>query len=575
MIAGVLAGLVFSATFIARSAFDLLGRRAFSLFDDAMIGMIYGRNLARGDGLVWNAGQPAVEGITNPLWTVVMAGVHLVVPDDRATSLAVMVIGAVLLAVGALLAGRIAAELVPAGPVAPAVATWTAALLYPLAFWTLRGMETGLAAVLVLAAALLTLRLADADPAHRARLSGLLAVVVVAGVWTRLDVAVATVVCGLWLAAAGGAHRRHAVVVVVAALAVAVVSQELFRLAYYGELVPNTFTQKIGGVALGTRLERGVAGLGLQVSTSLAPLVLLAVAGLRRPMLRKASLLGGLFVAYAAYSVSTGGDAWEWMGYTNRFLVLGAVALVPVAGAGVATVARLGARSAGALVAAAVVLGALAVADPFPEALLQRDVATAVRAVAPFTVAGLLLVAAVLLGRRRLGPAVAGAFGTVALLAAASGPGLAYWATHNAASVDTDAAMSRYGVLLGELTEPGTSLAVVWAGAPIYFADRPGVDVLGKSDRRIAELEPRPVTFHPGHMKWDYAISVLADRPDVIARLWRDVEPVLPALRDAGYVSATPTGELRRLWLDARSPRILVRTGAAGVRWDRLAVEGL
>ena len=48
-----------SAAFIARSAFEVDGRIYFSLFDDAMISMRYGRNLAEGHGLVWNPG-PAV-----------------------------------------------------------------------------------------------------------------------------------------------------------------------------------------------------------------------------------------------------------------------------------------------------------------------------------------------------------------------------------------------------------------------------------------------------------------------------------------------------------------------------------
>ena len=45
-----------------------------------MISMRYGRNLAEGYGLVWNPGE-RVEGYTNFLWTVIMAGVH--VKDHR------------------------------------------------------------------------------------------------------------------------------------------------------------------------------------------------------------------------------------------------------------------------------------------------------------------------------------------------------------------------------------------------------------------------------------------------------------------------------------------------------------
>ena len=36
--------------------------------DDAFISFRYAKNLAEGNGLVWNVGQPAVEGFSSPLW---------------------------------------------------------------------------------------------------------------------------------------------------------------------------------------------------------------------------------------------------------------------------------------------------------------------------------------------------------------------------------------------------------------------------------------------------------------------------------------------------------------------------
>src|SRR3954451_17576474 len=76
-IAAVSISAVFSGVFIARTAFTVGRTTYFSLFDDAMISMQYARNLAQGNGLVWNAHQPAVEGYTNFLWTIWMALVHL------------------------------------------------------------------------------------------------------------------------------------------------------------------------------------------------------------------------------------------------------------------------------------------------------------------------------------------------------------------------------------------------------------------------------------------------------------------------------------------------------------------
>src|SRR5262245_20357710 len=64
------------------------GTRYFWIDDDEMISMRYARNLVDGHGLVWNAGEP-VEGYTNPLWTLIMAAMHLLPIADAHTAVAV------------------------------------------------------------------------------------------------------------------------------------------------------------------------------------------------------------------------------------------------------------------------------------------------------------------------------------------------------------------------------------------------------------------------------------------------------------------------------------------------------
>lgn len=70
---------------------------------------------------------------------------------------------------------------------------------------------------------------------------------------------------------------------------------------------------------------------------------------------------------------------------------------------------------------------------------------------------------------------------------------------------------------LRERTRADTTVGVHWAGVPIYFGDRPGVDVLGKSDRTIARQRVRVRTFAPGNSKrdWDYVLNVR--RPQVVS----------------------------------------------------------
>src|ERR1043165_1516945 len=106
--APVLAAVALALVFIWRTAFTIHGETYFSLFDDAMISMRYGRNLAEGHGLVWNPGQPPVEGYSNLLWTLWMALLHLANPSPAKASLLVMLSGAALLALNVAAVRRLA-----------------------------------------------------------------------------------------------------------------------------------------------------------------------------------------------------------------------------------------------------------------------------------------------------------------------------------------------------------------------------------------------------------------------------------------------------------------------------------
>jgi hypothetical protein len=93
-----------------------------------------------------------------------------------------------------------------------------------------------------------------------------------------------------------------------------------------------------------------------------------------------------------------------------------------------------------------------------------------------------------------------------------------------------------------QITTKDAEVGVVLAGALPYFVDRHFVDILGKSDAKIAHLPMRVpqekqkyIGFYPGHMKWDYEYSIGHLKPDVIIRLWRSPEEARPLL-DRYYV---------------------------------------
>src|SRR6185503_5136722 len=74
--AAALALVVWSGWLIYRSSFVVNGTRYFSLFDDAMISMVYAKNFVEGFGLNWARFGPPVEGFTHPLWMFAMIPVN-------------------------------------------------------------------------------------------------------------------------------------------------------------------------------------------------------------------------------------------------------------------------------------------------------------------------------------------------------------------------------------------------------------------------------------------------------------------------------------------------------------------
>ena len=457
------AALAYYAAFIWSTTFVVDGKRYFSLLDDAMISMRYARNLAHGHGLVWNVGEPPIEGFSNPLWTLVMSLVHFVPLSSRFTPLVIQGLGVSIL-VALLFAMRGVCRGVAAAfsPTFVLVAAVLVAFYQPLVYWTLEGMEVGLLALCATAAtAMLLTGRGLAGPY----------LVLGAGVFVRMDFAL--VVCAL---ATGFAmlDRPRAVRHLGAGFATALVAlgiQTLARYFYFHDLLPNTYYLKLTGYPLGLRIRRGAMVLIDTIRISKGLLVLLPFAGLvlaRGEARRRLLVLVAPFVVLCAYSVWVGGDAWEGAIACNRYLSFGVPLLFVPAAWSIAVVAsRLGGGTW--LRPAAAVAMALAV----------------ILTVAPYR--------------------------PTLMLVAPEYRGL-------------NAENTALGVAAARLVRPGGSVVGVGVGAIGYHADRPIVDLLGKNDRHIARLPARvpvdPSRFVPGHMKWDYPYSIGELHPDVLAQLW-------------------------------------------------------
>jgi hypothetical protein len=516
--------LAYAALFIYRTSFVVGGERYFSLFDDAMVSMRYARNLAHGYGLVWNPGAERVEGYTNPLWVLYMALVHLLPIAPSKTSVIVQATAAILLAVNLSYVRRIALEVSGGSRAIAWGAVALTASYLPLNNWSLQGMEVS--ALVLLISICLWLAIGSLDTgAFRPALYLLLGI----GTWIRPDVAV-PLVAFLSFFLLFDPHNRHRHLAWgLLVLAVAFATQTIFRVWYYGDVLPNTFYLKMTGMPPAVRIARGAYVLLQFVWKANALLFALAcLTMLRRD--RRIWLLLWILAAQMAYSVYVGGDAWEYWGGSNRYIC--------IAMPGFFILLSYALRD---LTAAFVAVG--------------RTDRAAMRSVpsraAPWAFAAAIVYAIVSVNAIHGAGALAEALLIRPTLNA--GPG-----SENQRDVEV-------ALRLREATTAEATLAVVRAGTIPYFADRYSIDLLGKNDVHVAR-EPvgtplggrRFTDFRPGHMKTDFAYSIGGLQPDVIVQLRKRTEEAMPLLK----------GDYEDRLVDDEC--VYVRRASPRVWWDRL-----
>ncbi|MFL6259142.1 MAG: hypothetical protein ACJ76Y_05465 [Thermoanaerobaculia bacterium] len=508
--------------FIHRSSFVVEGQRYYCLFDDAMISMTYARNLVEGHGLEWARFGEPVEGFTHPLWMFLMVPVNALPIALKDRSLLIQLLS--LLA----LAGTVAAvrrmmldHFSPPGEVHWLPAAVLTAFYYPLAYWSLMGMETGLQALLAVVAVQLALTTAHSD---RDR-SFALWTVCAAAFLLRMDMLPLVGVVQLYVLLHRGFRqiRTRSWLAGFTLFCGMTLAYGIFRGLYYHDLLPNTYYLKLYGVPLAVRLLRGSAVLAEFVRNHL--LVLLAAglgtaAFLRRN--RRLILPAGIFVLYCVYSVYVGGDAWDddLPIRANRFISF----VMPLL---------------------FVVLNAT-----LNEALAAwrrgREVADGDPA-----------------GRFVLGAA------TVVALLLVNGLWLSDRANDNwreVALVDRPPMTIRHQRVVAQIlaferfVRPGAVVATAWAGIPAYFSNYKMIDILGYNDRVVARMEPaKPLdednfdTFRPGHSKWNEQRLLTEQRPDAFFQIWgikRGMGPVAKVLPGYGYRRRS------KFWVRADSPFI-------------------
>lgn len=230
------------------------------LVDDSYISFRFARNLADGHGLVWNPGEPAVEGFSNLAWTLMAALALRAGLDPLVVS---RVVGAACVLLSLFVVHRTALRLTRR-PGSAAVAPLTLACIPAFGFWAMSGLET---ASVVLLVAILMDALVHEESREAWPWRTALAAVLLAASRPETPVAVALLVVPVVVGrgrAAIGWLARFAVLVVPPVLALMA-----WRWIWFGSVIPNTLVAKAHFLA-GAPLSAGFVVYALPLWGALA-----------------------------------------------------------------------------------------------------------------------------------------------------------------------------------------------------------------------------------------------------------------------------------------------------------------
>ena len=480
-----------------------------------MVSMRYAKNLAHGYGLVWNPGGERVEGYTNLLWVLYMSLFHLLPVAPSKISLFIQISGAVFLLANLFFVRKIA-DLVSNGSVFVSVgAAFLTAFYLPLNNWSLQGMEVGVLTLIVSASIWKALRCMQ-QPSFSIWLYILLGV----GTLIRIDVAVLFLAILAFLIYADPKNLAQQPGVGDPGIDVLYSPPDtLPALVLWRHSAKHLLFKDDGLPFLVEDKSRPMGVFGFHPETEL----ILFLVPFSIPLFRRDKVILFLlwvFVAQAMYSIYVGGDAWEPSGGSNRYVSI----VMPV----------------------------------FFILFCYGLTSNALFSISATRYAKYGMAALIVIGFIN--------FNSITGLEAMQEVLLVKPTLH----ITDNKRMVTRALLLTKITTPQAKIAVVWAGAAPYFFDRYAIDLLGKSDRKIAHLDMRipladplnPITqytsFYPGHLKWDYGYSIGELKPDVVAQLWEGKEEAYEYL-DRDYTS-----------IYAQGFTLYLRKGSANILWDQL-----
>jgi arabinofuranosyltransferase len=377
--------------------------------------------------------------------------------------------------------------------------------VYTLSYWSLMGMETGLAALFLAIGTYAALAKSDRlSPLNHS----LLFIVAGIGLYgTRPDAVIYFGVLAIYYL--GTNENRKSLMIIGSAVlfvAVTIIAHLVFRIHYYGALIPNTALLKLYEFPLSFRMTNGLSFVIPFLKTASLLIILSVFSLVKQPSAHK-YLLMILVLVSLVYQIYVGGDAWPYwriMTPTMPFLIILSID-------GINQLASLA----------------------FKKGLKPQSLTLVV---IPIMILGIFLYNKPFLGEQFL---------TIR----------PYAVEHNINNV-------RVAYAIKELTTESASVGLFWAGSIPYYSERYTIDFLGKSDPAIAGLKPDLsgiVSWYgmqsvPGHNKYNLHYSIVEKQPTYIQGTRWGHHDVTEWVADR-YVYAQHMGVV--LLLDENSPDVL------------------
>jgi len=490
---------LYSIWFIYRTSFSLNGSRYYCLFDDAMISMTYAKNVVNGFGLNWAKFGHPVEGFTSPLWVFTMALVHFVGLPDKINSLVIQLVSSIFLVMNLWLIRRILL-LHFDSDFDDATMIWQPAVFltvtcHSLNMWALLGMESGVQATLVLAAVYLTMEIV-----HGSRVRPIvLGVILGLSLLLRMDMIFMVLIClfYLWKTRKSVYLGDRSMILIIALAFAPITLYQVFRIIYFGDILPNTYYLKLTGVNVVIRILRGW-DVTLPYVLPLLPFWGLSLYFLAHDLRKLRDMLFISFIAivYFSYSIYVGGDAWEWSAVGgNRFTNFVMPLVFVVFNAGLTECLKLRHSHQGG------------------SKNWRQDVARMITLVFFLTLGGYWLDD--FAGEKSKNIAV----------------------INLPPHVNDHKLLVAKTLLVNEIVDDDAVVAVGWAGIPAYFGRYRLLDMHGYNNRFIAKEDSNHEfnfinysKYLPGHEKWDPEYIYKTARPDLI---FQAADPVIA--KDSGY----------------------------------------